>query len=280
VVELANNVTIGTAGGNTIVIGRTTGSGMATIVVGDANSIVDLSQAAMIRYKDGLIQLAPEYKGSSSFGDGSNNNGTLSLEFDEKTLRNFYRFTTKEPLPQDHDILVSIPLPNDFAGFDDNKWQWLGADAEGALKFVFAIDTKGAECLAYDEKSASLISGPQACKTKVELLGAYIADSANGEPKAIEGATFDSSLNSAETTTLSPTNQTEGSSLLWQIANVKLSGRLIDKALAEEKAEPAGSKDKGGKLILRFRLTAEAFEEARLAELIIKYNRVEDAFSR
>ncbi|MEM3112596.1 MAG: hypothetical protein QXY90_06110, partial [Candidatus Anstonellales archaeon] len=64
------------------------------------------------------ITLVPEYPGAVLTGDGTNNNGTMTSDNTTAAgtkFRNYYNWANTQSTPQDYDIWISVPIPNDFA---------------------------------------------------------------------------------------------------------------------------------------------------------------------
>lgn len=63
---------------------------------------------------------SPDYAGSASYLDGTDNNGKLELDFEDlggTGKRNFYEWTTAKATIQDIDVVASFQLPLDFVSF-------------------------------------------------------------------------------------------------------------------------------------------------------------------
>lgn len=64
------------------------------------------------------ITLNAEYTGSVlDAGTGSSNTGTMTSSVDLTNRMNFYNWTTSQPSPNNYDVVVQVPLPNDFDGW-------------------------------------------------------------------------------------------------------------------------------------------------------------------
>lgn len=66
------------------------------------------------------IRLHAEYPSVVLTADGSNNLGTLTSGYDNtgSVRMNYYNWTTTQGSNQDYDIVVQVPLPSDFNGWD------------------------------------------------------------------------------------------------------------------------------------------------------------------
>ncbi len=58
-----------------------------------------------------------EYDGSVLQADGSNNMGTMAVDHEGASLRNYYEWTTQQATLQDMDVVISFKLPMDFVSF-------------------------------------------------------------------------------------------------------------------------------------------------------------------
>lgn len=68
------------------------------------------------------MTISPEYAGAILYADGSENNGRMTSDAIETngTFKNYYEWTSDKETPQDYDILVSITLPSDFIGWNED----------------------------------------------------------------------------------------------------------------------------------------------------------------
>jgi hypothetical protein len=60
----------------------------------------------------------PEFEKASYQGDGADNVGQMTIGHDNISLKNFYLWTTTRPTLQDYDIILRVPLSEDFV-----RWQ-------------------------------------------------------------------------------------------------------------------------------------------------------------
>lgn len=60
----------------------------------------------------------PEFEKASYQGDGAENVGQMTIGHDNISLKNFYQWTTTRPTLQDYDIILRVPLSEDFV-----RWQ-------------------------------------------------------------------------------------------------------------------------------------------------------------
>jgi hypothetical protein len=109
-------------------------SGAVTIVA--SSTITSLSS----------IGLAPEYDNAAPIADGSDNFGTLSLQYDTVYKHNYYEWTTGEPAVQDYDIVLRYRLPDGFISFDSvpiKLWNKVSDDTGNTAVTVSMRDTSG-----------------------------------------------------------------------------------------------------------------------------------------
>ena len=66
---------------------------------------------------DRTLVFEPEYSGAVVYPDGTTNDGVLELGWDAANVENFYEWRVKKAGLQDIDVILSIPLPEDFASF-------------------------------------------------------------------------------------------------------------------------------------------------------------------
>lgn len=123
------------------------------------------------RARSAVVTFTPSYEKASYQGDGADNVGQLSVSTDNIALKNFYLWTSTRSTLQDYDIILKVPLPDDFTAWT--------ADA-----------TTNPMTLGYRTTSAA------AADAKLDL---QVYDT-NGIPVTLSGATTGlSSLSWAET---------------------------------------------------------------------------------
>lgn len=94
-----------------------------TVRIGTATDGVDISAANGIvlngtARRTRSIQLMPEYANSVlDAGSGSNNTGTMTSKLDLTNRRNYYKWTTASGTAQSYDVVVQVPIPNDFSAW-------------------------------------------------------------------------------------------------------------------------------------------------------------------
>jgi len=117
IIDALNSLTLTTAGNGASNVGIEAGS--LTNVTPASNDV----QAALIALDakvgsgapnvDTLV-FNPEYPDAVIFRDGSNNQGTLSSDYDNTNNYHYYNWTTNQPTLQDIDLRFRFPLPTDF----------------------------------------------------------------------------------------------------------------------------------------------------------------------
>ncbi len=150
----ATAITMGTTSGNvlTTINGRaliksTTGNNSATafqvqnasstalltadtanmqVIIGSGGNTITLSANGITRAgtarNSKKITLTAEYTGAVlDAGSGGSNNGTMTSSVDLTSRMNYYKWTTSQGSNQNYDVVVQIPLPNDFDGWDGSN---------------------------------------------------------------------------------------------------------------------------------------------------------------
>lgn len=98
-----------------------TGTGNITgaTIDGTLNTITNIPFTAIAPYAK-QIRLSPQYDSSSLISDGSDNNGTMKLMYENLgplTRYSFYNWSSNKATAQDLDIVVRYQLPTDFVAF-------------------------------------------------------------------------------------------------------------------------------------------------------------------
>jgi len=150
-----NNMTIDTGTSNFIVSGANfsvNGAGDIT-TTGTING-VNLSSIPFgnmaTRVKEAVY--TPGFAGGTSYPDGTANQGTLQLKFEDlggAGKRNFYDWTTQQVLMQDMDVVASLQLPLDFDSFTGSPMSVTYQTSDGVIATnrvdVSLYDTTGAD---------------------------------------------------------------------------------------------------------------------------------------
>lgn len=66
------------------------------------------------RERDVTLMMNPSFEKASYQGDGGDNIGQLSVSHDNITLKNFYVWTSTRTSIQDYDIILRLPVPDNF----------------------------------------------------------------------------------------------------------------------------------------------------------------------
>lgn len=99
----------------------------STVVIGNATDNITFDSTggytlSGLARKTMNIDLYPEYAGAVlDAGTGSNNTGTMTSGVDLTTRTTYYKWTTTAATNQSYDIVVQVPIPSNFAG-----WQATG----------------------------------------------------------------------------------------------------------------------------------------------------------
>lgn len=94
-----------------------------TVRIGTATDGVDISGVNGILLsgtarRTSSIQLMPEYANAVlDAGSGSNNTGSMTSKLDLTNRRNYYKWTTTQATAQSYDVVVQVPIPNDFSAW-------------------------------------------------------------------------------------------------------------------------------------------------------------------
>ncbi len=87
-------------------------------VTTSAGSITSLQDRRALqsddRERDVILTMNPSFEKASYQADGSENTGQLSVSHDNIVLKNFYVWTSTRTTLQDYDILLRMPVPNNF----------------------------------------------------------------------------------------------------------------------------------------------------------------------
>jgi hypothetical protein len=94
-----------------------------TVRVGNATDGVDISAANGVLLngtarRTRSIQLMPEYANSVlDPGSGSSNTGSMTSKLDLTNRRTYYKWTTTQAGVQTYDVVIQVPIPNDFSAW-------------------------------------------------------------------------------------------------------------------------------------------------------------------
>jgi hypothetical protein len=66
------------------------------------------------------LRMLAEYEGAVLDADGTNNTGTMTAAFDATQRTGYYRWTTGQATSQDYDVVVNVPVPEDWAAWNGN----------------------------------------------------------------------------------------------------------------------------------------------------------------
>lgn len=130
-----------------------------TITIGDPSSanktIISTVTGQITKYGTARnvkqIRLAAEYTGSVlDAGTGSNNSGTMTSSVDLTNRMNYYRWTSSQTSAQTYDIVVQIPIPQDFSAWTDSTPLSLSSrtsnTSDGAINFELRDSSGNVQC--------------------------------------------------------------------------------------------------------------------------------------
>lgn len=96
-----------------------TGNITGSTIDGTLNTFLNIPSTALAPYLKS-IRLAPEYDSAALSADGTSNNGTMELLYENSgpaSRYNYYKWTTNQVTAQDYDLVVRYQLPTDFVSF-------------------------------------------------------------------------------------------------------------------------------------------------------------------
>ena len=111
-----------TTGSYTIVLPTAAPAGNGyCLVSGSAGPTVSTSWGNCYATHQKVITLTPEYAGAVLYGTGGSNTGTMTSGYTTTgytNKENYYEWTTTQTTAQNYDVVVSIPVPSDFASWN------------------------------------------------------------------------------------------------------------------------------------------------------------------
>jgi parallel beta-helix repeat protein len=116
----SSNALLSVAGDGTIEIGSANNGIYLAGTSGSSSGTFTLKGTARNSKK---IRLHAEYPSVVLTPDGSNNTGTMTSGYDNASSArmSYYNWTTTQVANQDYDIVVQVPLPSDFDGWDGSN---------------------------------------------------------------------------------------------------------------------------------------------------------------
>lgn len=130
-----------------------------TITIGDPASanktIISTLTGQIVKYGEARnikqIRLAAEYTGSVlDAGTGSNNTGTMTSSVDLTNRMNYYRWVSSQTSAQTYDIVVQIPIPQDFSAWTDSNPLLFSTrtsnTSDGAINLELRDSTGSVQC--------------------------------------------------------------------------------------------------------------------------------------
>lgn len=127
ILDALNELTLTTAGNGASNVGLEAGSLTNVTPASDdvqaALEALDAQIGSATTHNEDLT-FYPEYPNAVLFSDGTNNNGTLSADYDSTNLEHYYEWTTVTVTLQDMDVKFRFPLPADFASTGDFTFRY------------------------------------------------------------------------------------------------------------------------------------------------------------
>lgn len=122
-------------------------SGNRTVISTATGQITKYGTARNVKQ----IRLAAEYTGSVlDAGTGSNNTGTMTSSVDLTNRMNYYRWVSSQASAQTYDIVVQIPIPQDFSAWTDSTPLSLSSrtsnTSDGAINFELRDSSGNVQC--------------------------------------------------------------------------------------------------------------------------------------
>ena len=100
-----------------------------------------------------------EYAGDTFYGDGSNNSGTMSANYDTSARRNYYEWTSSQSSDQDYDITVTSMIPSNYVSMgaaSTFKVRVYQASVSGTSDITWTMyDSAGTQCFSSSMKPTS-----------------------------------------------------------------------------------------------------------------------------
>lgn len=82
------------------------------------NTITNITPESL-QIRTRTIALSPDFPSATIVPDGSNNMSSVHIGFEEVSGKKFYQFSSEENALQDLSLKISIPMPNDFIGWEE-----------------------------------------------------------------------------------------------------------------------------------------------------------------
>jgi hypothetical protein len=124
------------------------------LVIGDSTnnatyaSTRELSLNGTARHTKNLT-LTAEFAGAVLDADGTANTGTMTAAFEATQRFGYYKWVTSQGTAQDYDIVVTVPVPDDFSAWTGSPTFWNYGNASSTMT-VTLLDTAGTVATNYN----------------------------------------------------------------------------------------------------------------------------------
>ncbi|KKW42082.1 hypothetical protein A2454_00960 [Candidatus Peribacteria bacterium RIFOXYC2_FULL_55_14] len=123
----------------------------------------------------------PQYANAALQGDATNNVGQLSVDHDEISKNNYYRWTSTVSTLQDYDVIVRVTLPPDFKQWTADPlsvtYRSTSADSAENKLDVSVFDTNGTPVVL--SGATTDLAGTSWATTNVDFLGSPVWTAGN-----------------------------------------------------------------------------------------------------
>jgi hypothetical protein len=154
------------------------GSGAGTIMIGDSTNGATFGNTREVTFNgtarhSKAIRLTAEYPGAVLDADGSTNTGTMTAGLDQSTNPDmaYYKWTTGQAATQDYDIVVSVPIPDDWAAWTGTPSFMTYGSGTGSAITATVYDTAGT--VSNVSATALTVSTTWTARTTALLTGTY-----------------------------------------------------------------------------------------------------------
>ncbi len=149
--------TLGSGGANATAALYVSGSAefAGTIRVGDAtNNTTYDATTKEVTYNGtarhaSAVRLVPEFAGAVLDADGANNTGTMTAAYESTQRFGYYKWVTSQGTAQDYDVVLTLPVPDDFSAWTGTPTFWNYGNASSTMT-VTITDTAGTVATNYN----------------------------------------------------------------------------------------------------------------------------------
>lgn len=159
-----------------------------TITIGNPASsnkiVISTATGQMVKYgtarNSKKIMLNAEYTGAVlDAGSMSNNSGTMTSSYDMTNRMNYYKWTTSQSTNQNYDVVVQVPLPSDFDGWDTDTpiaiSTYTSSTIDGTISLTLLDSANDTQCDDVDVTPGSNTTWAQAGAGCNLSIGTYSA---------------------------------------------------------------------------------------------------------